>query len=629
MKKIKLFTITILLTFILFPYIVKAATFLEASTQRPVVGSDVYVLLNAMYGDLEIKEVNVRIKYDPAYLRYDRTFWIQGKGTVTTKDGYLYIKKSPDSRNWTSGNQMQFKFTVLKEGVSKVEIDAVDENGQVVESYYANGDPVAQSFANVTINAVKPSTNTFIGSLYVEGYNLSPTFSKTKYEYSLNVPADVTSVNIVAKQGEKNQTITGTGIKKLDYGANRVRVVVSAQDGSSRTYLIVINRKDDRTGDTTLKSLTVSNTNITYDKNKTTYEATVSKTVDSILITAITNDPNATMTGTGKQQLNIGSNTFKLHVTSSGGNEATYTIIINRSNEVIEDIKQSNKLKSLNINNLGFTLDDEKNYYTISIPNNINILNIEAIPESKTATVEILDNNNLQEGINLITVKVTEKSIEDEKQQVRNYLIVAFKQPNNAKLVTELNTNITSNIIYETTIDTSHIISKDILDTLKDNNYKLYYEVVNIYNGLEYQVTLNNISSNEDLDVSLNQIDNKNLLTYETKLPKDVDILLYLNERYLDGVNVRLYSYTTEGQYNLITDGIKVDNGYVKFTTNGDTHYIITTEDLLPESEPLTAFFKNNLPLIIGVIVIIIVILLLLNVIKKKKGSKSQNEPLY
>ena len=65
------------------------------------------------------------------------------------------------------------KYKVLKDGLSKVD---VLRNG---ESHYENGDVIGQSFVGVSISATKPSSQTLIGTLYVEGYTLQPTFSKT------------------------------------------------------------------------------------------------------------------------------------------------------------------------------------------------------------------------------------------------------------------------------------------------------------------------------------------------------------------------------------------------------------------------------------------------------------------
>lgn len=621
MKKIKLVITTFLLTFILFPCLVKSATFLEASTQKPVVGSDVYILLSANYGDFNIREIYLRIKYDPSYLEFEQSYWIQGTGDVTNKNGYVYIKKPDNGRIWTSGNQMQFKFKVLKTGTFKVEVDSVDETGNVVNGYYTNGDPIAQSFANVTITSVNPSTNTFIGGISVEGYILSPTFKETTYDYRLTVPANVNEVNIKAVKGDVNQTITGTGPKKLEYGLNRARVIVSAQDGSSRTYQIMITRTDNRTGDTSLRSLGVSNTNIAYQKDKTTYDAVVSRSVESVLITATATDTRATIVGTGTKNLNIGLNSFDLKVTSSSGAEATYKINITRSNEEINQITESSKLKSLKVNNLALPLSTQTKYL-YSITKDIESLTLDYATESTTAKVKVEGNKNLKQGLNLVKLIVTE--INKDKTE---YLIVVYKHPADANVITVLNADINSSVLYETTASDSYSIPKRLLNSLKDNNYSLYYDIVDTYGGLLYQIKLQNNLPDEDLDLIFKQNEGGNL-SYQTNIPKDNEITLYLNEKYKDGNVVRVYSYDKPGNYSLITDGVKVNNGYITFTTDGAANYIITTNSLIDEEGPVTKFF-NQIKIYLIIIVIAIIVIIVIISRKKKQKPKEDKEPLY
>ena len=621
MKKIKLVITTFLLTFILFPCLVKSATFLEASTQKPVVGSDVYILLSANYGDFNIREIYLRIKYDPSYLEFEQSYWIQGTGDVTNKNGYVYIKKPDNGRIWTSGNQMQFKFKVLKTGTFKVEVDSVDETGNVVSGYYTNGDPIAQSFANVTITSVEPSTNTFIGGITVDGYTLYPTFNKTTYDYRLTVPANVNQVNIRGVKGDVNQTITGTGPKKLEYGLNRARVVVSAQNGESRTYQIMITRTDNRTGDTSLRSLGVSNTNIAYQKDKTTYDAIVSRSVESVLITATATDTRATIVGTGTKNLNIGLNSFNLKVTSSSGAEATYTINITRSNEEINQITESSKLKSLKVNNLALPLSTQTKYL-YSITKDIESLNLDYATESTTAKVKVEGNKNLKQGLNLVKIIVTEKN-----KDKTEYMIVVYKHPTDANVITDLNADINSSVLYETTSNDLYKIPKRLLNNLKDNNYSLYYDIVDTYGGLLYQIKLQNNLPDEDFELIFTPNEEGNL-SYQTNIPKDNEITLYLNEKYTDDNVVRVYSYDKPGNYSLITDGVKVNNGYITFITDGATNYIITTNSLIDEDGPITKIFNQIKKYIIIIVIAIIVIIIIISK-KKKQKPKENNEPLY
>ena len=93
MRKFKQVILIFLMTFIFCPFIVKAATYLEASTQHPTVGSNVYILVNAMYGDMEIREFYVRIKYDEQYFKFEDIYWTQSvAGTYEVKDGKLRVE---------------------------------------------------------------------------------------------------------------------------------------------------------------------------------------------------------------------------------------------------------------------------------------------------------------------------------------------------------------------------------------------------------------------------------------------------------------------------------------------------------------------------------------------------------
>ena len=624
MRKFKQVILIFLMTFIFCPFIVKAATYLEASTQHPTVGSNVYILVNAMYGDMEIREFYVRIKYDEQYFKFEDIYWTQSvAGTYEVKDGYIYIRKDSTTGIWKSGNQIQFKFSVLKEGLTKFEIDAVNQNGNVEDSYYTNGDPIAQSFAGVTVDITKPSDDTFIGYLGVEGFTISPTFKKTTYDYNLVVPPETTEVTITAKKGDSKQTITGTGVKKLSYGLNRVRVVVEAQSGSSRTYQIMINRKDNRTGDTSLKSILVTNTNIVYEEGKTEYNATVSRDIDSILITAQPNDSNATVTGTGRQQLQIGKNTFKLYVESSGGRESTYTINITRSNEEIQSVSQSSKLRSLKVNNLSLDLSGDNKKFIYGVAKEYATLNIEAIPESNTAIVETTGNKNLLSGVNVITIKVTENN-----DEFTEYTILVYKNPQEATVIQSFdNINFGSNLLYQATLNDSHIVPRNAIELLKESEKKLYYNVIDIYGGLLYQIVLNNTVPLEDIDVSFNEIEGKTN-NYQTKLPKDSQILLYLDDAFANDMDVKIYSYDENGVYSLVTEGAKVTNGYINFTTDGNPYYVVTLEELIKQESAIEKFFNNFKFIIIGVVILVIVIIIILK--KNKKSSKTpKNEPLY
>jgi hypothetical protein len=85
--------------------------------------------------------------------------------------------------------------------------------------------------------------NNLLASLTVNGYSLTPVFSKYTQEYSLVVPNATASVSISAKTVLSSAKISGTGTVSLKVGNNDVKVVCTAQNGTARTYTLHIARQ--------------------------------------------------------------------------------------------------------------------------------------------------------------------------------------------------------------------------------------------------------------------------------------------------------------------------------------------------------------------------------------------------
>jgi len=631
MKRIKyLFTFLLL---IIIPSIVSAFTYLESSIQNPIVGSSIYIQLNVDYQnknnpDLKIKDFHIIINYDPNYFKFGGLSWTSGANSysVDEKNGKVYIDKEDNGRYWdTYISPVVIKFTTLKAGIKEF---SVSRNG---DSHYNTGDIISQSFSGVTINTVEPSTNTQIGTLYVEGYTLTPTFSKTKYEYYLTVPSNVDKVNIVATSSDNKQTITGDGTVELSYGKNVKKILVKAENGASSVYTITITRIDSRTGDTSLKSLSVSGTNIRYEEGKTIYEATVGKSTDKVLISATATDSNALLTGTGEKELKIGENVFTVNVSSSNNKETNYEIRITRSTEEIEVVEESSKLKSLIVYNMNINLDNEDNYtYLIGVSNDIKTLPLTYNTLSSTATVKVTGDTDLKEGINLIKIKVTEVNEEETE-----YRLLVYRNLNDTMIIDNLDnlsntvdaTGTNLDLVYYSKLD-SAIISSNIISYLNSYDRTLYYNKVNEYNGLLYQVVIPSDLLSNEFKLEFNNIES-NYLEYQTNLPKNTEVTLYVGDTYSDNTSIKIFSYNENEKYKLVTDGILVKNGYVTFNLNGDTNYVFTTKELISMKDNIKDFINNYLYYLIGGLCFLVVIFIIVHKNKKKKIAETKNEPLY
>lgn len=88
------------------------------------------------------------------------------------------------------------------------------------------------------------SKNNNLSSLSVEGGELTPAFDKNNLEYSVTLPVDTTKAIINATLEDKTASITGIGEVDVIDGINKKEVVVTAQHGEKKTYVLNITVKE-------------------------------------------------------------------------------------------------------------------------------------------------------------------------------------------------------------------------------------------------------------------------------------------------------------------------------------------------------------------------------------------------
>ncbi|MCI8587556.1 MAG: hypothetical protein HFJ49_02965 [Clostridia bacterium] len=114
-----------------------------------------------------------------------------------------------------------------------------------------------------------------------------------------------------------------------------------------------------------------------------------------------------------------------------------YEIKENTQNEQNIDVRKDNAmLEVLRLDKEGIIPNFDKNIYDyyLTVNNDVDYIDILAISENRNSNIEIIGNNNLKEGLNVITIKV----ISEDKTQSREYKIQVTKT-NNIELA---NTNL-------------------------------------------------------------------------------------------------------------------------------------------------------------------------------------------
>lgn len=103
---------------------------------------------------------------------------------------------------------------------------------------------IADKSINITVKEpvyIPPkvySSNNNLKSLGVEGYSISPEFSKDVKEYSVEVPNGTLGVVVTADKEDGTASISGAGETLVNEGVNRIEVKVTAENGNVNTYVI-------------------------------------------------------------------------------------------------------------------------------------------------------------------------------------------------------------------------------------------------------------------------------------------------------------------------------------------------------------------------------------------------------
>ena len=223
--------------------------------------------------------------------------------------------------------------------------------------------PTTKPSTNTTTKPAetKKSDNSNLSALQITEGVITPEFNKKVKEYSINVPNEITKLSIVATPEHSKATVKITGNEELQVGENNVKIVVTAEDGSTDTYKIIVTRA--------LPELNLQTLSICYiDENNqkveikldpqfvfNTYEykslEKLSYTVKELQVDATANRENAKVEIIGNKEIKAGKNeiTIKVTLPNEEGLEEqkTYKITIEREDEpVIVPLTTMQKMKN-------------------------------------------------------------------------------------------------------------------------------------------------------------------------------------------------------------------------------------------------------------------------------------------
>lgn len=95
--------------------------------------------------------------------------------------------------------------------------------------------------------SAKPSGsgNNLLSSLVIAGYDLNKKFRSSITDYSINVGSTVKSVTVDAKPQDSNAKVSISGNGQLKSGKNNITIVVTAENGSKKKYVVSVIKEID------------------------------------------------------------------------------------------------------------------------------------------------------------------------------------------------------------------------------------------------------------------------------------------------------------------------------------------------------------------------------------------------
>lgn len=361
-KKITLFCMLILFFIMIFSGKVNAASAsISASSTTVNVGD----------------EVTVTITINGA------AWNIHVSGAVTAD----YAGNTPDAENTTKVEKKKFKASAV--GTYKVSLQGdvtgsedtsakkVSDNLTITVKEKSNNVTNNNATTNNTANNNKDNKTNTTETTKSNNANLSNLgikpndfkgFKASKTSYDVTVPNDVEKITVYATAQDNKAKIKGNESQKLKVGKNTLNVVVTAEDGTQKTYTINVTREEVNSTEENISNTTTNETssektqetqsetnsdlknlsikgytlNPSFSPNVYEYKVDVNGDVSSLDIETEGSSHNVSVDIVGNENLTEGENTITVLVYNEETKQnSTYQIIVNKTNLDMTDINKT------------------------------------------------------------------------------------------------------------------------------------------------------------------------------------------------------------------------------------------------------------------------------------------------
>ncbi len=318
-------------------------------------------------------------------------------------------------------------------------------------------------------------------------YTIAPTVSDITVTANVQDTGKsfVTILDMSNTETEDDSTkVLTTDTKTFSSTITKIGVIVTAENGDKRIYIVNIART--QSDDNTLKSLSITPGSLkeTFQSNVKNYTAEVEADVRSITVTAELNDTqNAKIVEiTGADNLNVGENIITIKTKAENGAETSYEIIVTRKAydiQTLDEIKvgydgnPTAKIDGFNKENFSYNLSTKTN----PLPYSTNTINIEYVVSHETVNVSgdvglinlssfagrTLVNNGTGKQVYEYKFHINAKS---QAGNTKQYVLTLYREANNDGTVSSVTVHNTTATIDPNDDKVYHIELENSFDTV-------------------------------------------------------------------------------------------------------------------------------------------------------------------
>ena len=334
--------------------------FIMSISYVKAAGYDVSVTSNTI---IVGNSVTLKISANDLAGRFD--FSVSNSSVISMSSSNVFLDNDSKSITITAKSAGTSVITITPTDATSYDGDAITGNRTITIT--VNNKPTSNpntggnssGTSNTSTPVKKKSNNNYLSSLTVDGYSLDKEFKKDELEYSLVVESGTDKIIINAQLDDDKAKVTGIGEIALKEEDNKLEIKVTAENGSTRTYILNVNIEE------------LNPVEVTIDKKK---YSIVRKEIDSIKI------PN----GYDKSTIKIGNEDILCYK-----NNKTKNILM-----ILQDDKGNNNLYSYNEKTKKYTL-----YSSLTLGNTtLSIIDMPSnlVPKGYTKVSFKYDDNKLE-----------------------------------------------------------------------------------------------------------------------------------------------------------------------------------------------------------------------------------------